>query len=103
MEGLNERGQFQGLPTAVLSCLSFCFRSFPQDGMFQVLLETFAHHTLTQYLVFMNFSENDELPFTWEHWLATCVQLPSKQTSYICVLTQHYPHVIVKQFLKVLV
>lgn len=73
MEGLSECGQFQGLPTAVLSCLSFCFRSFPLEGMFEVLLETFAYHTLTQYPAFMNFSENDELPFTGEYWLAKFV------------------------------
>lgn len=73
MEGLSECGQFQGLPTVVLSCLSFCFRSFPLEGMFQVLLETFAHHTVTQYLAFMNFSESDELPFTGEDWLAKFV------------------------------
>lgn len=85
MEGLSECGQFQGLPMAVLSCLSFCFRSFPQEGMFQVLLETFAHHTLTQYLAFMNFSENDEL----------LVHL-GILASYICVATQHYPHDIAK-------
>ena len=33
-EELSESGQFQGLPEAIFSCLPFCLRSFPLDGMF---------------------------------------------------------------------
>ena len=31
----SESGQFQELPEAIWSCLTYCLRGFSQDGMFQ--------------------------------------------------------------------